>query len=351
MSLSRATNIILIVIASVFILVMTKNYLLPFVLALVIWYLIRVIREFIRKSDFIRNKFPSWLQNLIVFSVVLLSLVGVSELLVNSIQNFTKVLPDYQNNLRELNQNIAERFDVNLLDRLKKYSGDYDLAGIVQPILNSLTSLVSSGVIIIIYLIFLIIEEPIFKKKFNQILQKDPEDEKRFLKIWSRIDASFSSYITLKTFVSFLTGIMSYFALLLLGVDSPGLWSIIIFLFNYIPNIGSIIATAFPVLVALLQFGEILPAVYVLVIVGAIQLFVGNFLEPRVMGNSLNISPLVVIITLTMWGAIWGVVGMVLSVPITVMMIIIFAQFPQTEDLAIILSETGKVRPEEDTDG
>ena len=98
-----------------------------------------------------------------------------------------------------------------------------------------------------------------------------------------------------------------------------------------------------PALFALLQFGEFIPFLIILLGIGAIGLLVGSFLEPKLMGNTLNISPLIAIMALAFWGSIWGIVGMLLSVPITVAMIIVFAQFPQTRAIAILFSEKGRV--------
>jgi len=93
----------------------------------------------------------------------------------------------------------------------------------------------------------------------------------------------------------------------------------------------------------MLQFGELMPGIWVLIIVGSIQLIVGNFLDPKLTGNSLNVSPLVVLIGLAFWGAIWGIIGMILSVPITVMLIIIFSEFRQTRPIAILLTKDGSI--------
>ena len=131
--------------------------------------------------------------------------------------------------------------------------------------------------------------------------------------------------------------------LLFIGVDAPVFWAFLIFVLNFIPTIGSLIATLFPAIFALLQFGEFTPGILVLAIVGTIQLIVGNFIEPRVMGNSLNISPLVVFLTLAIWGVIWGITGMLLSVPITVILIIVMSEFPSTQPLAILLSQKGSI--------
>jgi predicted PurR-regulated permease PerM len=143
--------------------------------------------------------------------------------------------------------------------------------------------------------------------------------------------------------VSFITGLASYLILWIIGIDFAFFWAFLIFLLNYIPTVGSLIGTVFPALIALLQFDSMRPAVLVLVLVGIVQVLVGNLLEPKLMGNSLNVSPLVVLLSLTLWGSLWGVVGMILSVPITVMMVIVFAQFESTKSVAILLSEKGNV--------
>ena len=111
----------------------------------------------------------------------------------------------------------------------------------------------------------------------------------------------------------------------------------------FIPNIGSLAATLFPTFYCLLQFGGYEEALIVLVLVGSIQGLVGNFIEPKIMGNSMNISALVTILSLTLWGAIWGITGMILSVPITMIMILVFSQFDSTRGIAILLSEKVKV--------
>ena len=162
-------------------------------------------------------------------------------------------------------------------------------------------------------------------------------------KLLEKIGGSVSNYLRLKTLVSLVTGILSYIALWMIGVDAPEFWAFLIFILNFIPTIGSLVGTVFPAIFCLFQFGEFLPSILVLSIVGVIQLLVGNFLEPKLMGSSMNISPLVTILSLSIWGAMWGITGMILSVPITVIMIIILSQFERTKPVAIMLSEKGNI--------
>ncbi|MEL7117781.1 MAG: AI-2E family transporter [Bacteroidota bacterium] len=340
--MSRSVNVILLLVGVVFILIITKNYLIPVVLALIIWYLIRVIGQNMSRFS-LYNKLPGWIQYTLIFLLMFSTIIGVSELLLMSIRNFSKVLPSYQENVEKINASIIEQFNFDVIANLEKYAGEADVAAILEPIMNSLSGAVGNVVMIIIYCIFLLLEQGTFERKFR-FLFKDEEKYAQAKNIMHRIDESFSKYILLKTFVSVLTGVLSYFALLLLKVDSPVLWSFLIFLLNYIPSIGSLLATAFPVIVAMLQYGEVMPGIYVLLVVGAIQLVVGNFIDPKLMGDSLNISSLVVLLALVVWGAIWGVLGMVLSVPITVMLIIIFSNFEATRPIAILLSSNGTLK-------
>ena len=120
-------------------------------------------------------------------------------------------------------------------------------------------------------------------------------------------------------------------------------WAFLIFLLNFIPTIGSLLATLFPVAFSLLQFGEFTTASIILIIVSAIQIVIGNFIEPKWMGNSMNISPLISILSLMFWGLIWGTTGMIISVPFTVVVIIILSEIESTRPLAILLSEKGDI--------
>ena len=222
---------------------------------------------------------------------------------------------------------------------------DLKFIPLLTKLFSAFTGLLGGAFTVLLYLIFLLLEEPFFPKKIHNMYPEKDKYEK-VNKLIKKIDHSVESYIALKTLVSLLTGVLSYIALYFIGVDAPVFWAFLIFMLNFIPTIGSLIATSFPAVFALLQFGEFTPGILVLVIVGAIQMVVGNFVEPRIMGNSLNISPLVVFLTLAIWGLIWGITGMLLSVPITVILIIVMSEFPSTQPFAILLSQKGIINKE-----
>lgn len=294
------------------------------------------------KVGFIERKFPSWIKSVIA-SVFMFAVLGfVTKLLVHNIQELSHSSSAYEANLDAMADKLNAMFDINLRSLIGEHTGDLDYAMILSSIVNSLTELLGNAFLIALYVLFLLIEESIFSAKLKAIFT-DQDRYQKVNEIISKIEDAVTDYIGLKTLVSLITGVLSYIVLLILGIDSPVFWAFLIFLLNFIPTIGSLIATIFPAIYTLLQFGELMPFVLVLSLVGAVQIVVGNILEPRIMGNALNISSLVAILALSFWGWLWGITGMILSIPITVMIVIVFAQFPSTRSLAILLSGTGKV--------
>jgi len=314
---------------------------MPFILALFIWLLIKEIKKAMNKIGFVRRKFPSWLLSVIASVFMFLVLGFVTELLVYNIKALSHSSASYAANLDKMANMINDTFDINLRSLLGDYATDLDFAFILSTVVNSLTDILGNAFLIALYVLFLLIEESIFSAKLKAIFPESDRFE-RVDGIVRKIENAVTDYIGLKTLVSLITGVLSYIVLLILGIDSPVFWAFLIFLLNFIPTIGSLIATLFPAIYALLQFGELTPFVLVLVLVGLVQIIVGNILEPKIMGNALNISSLVAILSLSFWGWLWGITGMILSIPITVMIVIVFAQFPGTRPIAILLSGKGK---------
>jgi len=188
--------------------------------------------------------------------------------------------------------------------------------------------------------VFLLFEQHTIPRKIRA-LKWSKERGDNFKSIVKQANSATKTYLAVKTGASILTAVLSFIVLYFIGVDFPVFWAFTIFLLNYIPTIGSMVATFFPSVVALVQFDTLGPFFAVMIIITSLQFLIGSFLEPRLLGNSLNISPFVIILSLVLWG--WGVVGMLLCVPLTVIMIIILAQFPSTRAVAVMLSRNGKI--------
>ena len=336
------SNYLITIIAIVFILIVGQSLLIPFVLALLLWFIVKEIKNLINRVPFIKKKFPGWLKNLLtsIFIIGVLSLIV--KMLTGSIQQLSDSYNSYEMNLEKLLHKLNQTFQIDLLAQLKVMSGDFDFGSILSSFFISLTDIVSSTMMIIFYALFFFLEESNFNNKLKKIFDQKAQHQE-VMSLIDKIEISVAKYLGLKTFTSLITGTLSFVVLLLVGVDSPLFWAFLIFILNFIPTVGSVLGTLFPAFFCLLQFGAFLPFSIVLFCIGLIQVLTGNILEPKLMGNSMNISPLIAIIALSLWGTIWGVTGMIISVPITVVLIIIFSHFPKTRAIAILLSEKGNV--------
>lgn len=338
--LAKITYLLISAVAIVMILYYTEEYVIPFIFAMLVWFIIHEAREYLVRIPFVAKKVPVWAQSTFSFLFMNVVLFVVGKMLYASMSNLSDGLEAYQANLLNAMHELNELVGVDLAAHMISYVKDSDFTEFISMMIDTTTTLFGDAFLILIYLIFLLVEETIFDRKMAAFYPNEKEREKKF-SLLNKMDKNIGRYLLLKTFVSFITGMLSYLVLLMFGIDSPFFWAMMIFVLNYIPTVGSLIATLFPAFFAILQFGELAPFVYVLVSVGVIQVIVGNIIEPKMMGNSLNMSSLVVILSLTIWGAIWGVMGMILSVPITVMMIIVCEEIPSLRFVAIALSEKG----------
>lgn len=344
--MAKKIYVLLISVIAVVILIYAQTIIIPFFLAVIFWFMIRIIKKIILRIRFLR-RWPDWIFTVFSTAILFSFLVFIVGMITKNIQYISNALPVYQANFNVIERNLSNQFNIDFETIFSNYTNQFEFTTILSSLLSTLTSLFSAAFAVFLYLVFLLLEEATFSKKIR-VLYPDNEKYEKVNVMLSKIDDSVQQYVALKTLVSLATGILSYFTLLFIGVDAPAFWAFLIFVLNYIPNIGSLIATLFPAIFALFQFGELTQGFLVLLIVGSIQMVIGNFAEPRIMGNSLNISPLVVLLTLAVWGVMWGITGMLLSVPITIILIIIMAEFPSTRPVAILLSQDGYLNKSEE---
>jgi predicted PurR-regulated permease PerM len=183
---------------------------------------------------------------------------------------------------------------------------------------------------------FILAERDAFLKRLvNQI---GSENAAPILDSIKQINQSVQEYLGLKTLISFLTGALVTIVLIIAGVDFALLWGVLTFILNFIPTIGSIIATVPPITITLFQSGSITKTIIIIILLLCIQFVVGSVLEPRLMGRGLNLSPLVVLFSLIFWGWLWGIPGMLLSIPLTAAIRIAMEQIDATKTVAALIS-------------
>ncbi len=322
-----------------------QRLILPFVIAVALWYLINTLSASFHRLTIVGKAIPKPIclaASIVTFIAVLYALASF---LSGRIDEVLVVVPTYQQNLMVRLESLPfidvaamseQGFVATLTDWI-------DLPTYATTIASSFASLLASSGLILIYVMFLFLEQGNFDGKITALFGEGQNDGDA-RKILSRIRDDIQKYITIKVFTSTMTGLCSYGLLLFLGVDFPAVWGLLIFLLNFIPTVGSIIATIFPALIALAQADGYTLFLIVLFGIGALQVLIGNILEPRMMGSSFNLSPIVILLNLALWGTIWGIIGMFLCVPFLIIITIILSHFPQTRALAVILSSDGKLR-------
>lgn len=342
MKLNNVASSLIITLMVIIVLVFSKSIIVPFVIALLVWFIVKKTRNLIDKIGFVHKYIPTWVKTVFASFAIFGLLFFIAKLLTSNIQSISNSYDSYASNAEVIAEKINHLLGINMNDQITKFVDGSGFTNHLESFFNSISEILGDMVMIIFYTVFLFIEETLFQRKIGLIFS-DSIKKTSFDLMMKKIDSSLSSYISLKSLISLLTSTLSYFILLAVGIDSPIFWSFLIFMFNFIPSVGPIIGTVLPALFTLLQFGEFAPFLITLISLGFVATLVGSLVEPRLMGNTLNISPLVAILSLAVWGAVWGIVGMLLCVPITVTMIIIFSQFENTRNIAILLSEKGKV--------
>jgi AI-2 transport protein TqsA len=319
-----------------------RAFLQPFIVALILWFLITEVRKQLNKINIKGRRLPRPVLSLISTVAVFSIFYVITDLIIMNFQFLAQNANKYADSLVKILEKIEVLFGVDNLGATvsKQQSAIVSSASVAA---KALASFIGRFFLVIFYVLFLLLEEVALGNKMKKIYRRGGS-QRSVRDAFSRISSLLSDYLGIKILTSFLTGFLSYFVLLLIGIDLPVLWAFLIFVLNFIPSIGSIVATSFPVIFSFLQYsGEWGKALAVLLGVLGVQVFIGNFLEPRILGNRLNLSPLVVILGLTFWGFVWGFVGMLLSVPIMATLMIVFSQFEDTRNMAIMFSKDGDI--------
>ena len=326
----------------VYLLVVGQTILLPLVIAIVFWFLINLLSDVFGKIRMGGDPLPRLARYILSFLTFFAIIWGVVELIALNINGVVRVAPVYQANLEERWVNILAFLRIEQQPSFQQVTEIIDLGEFITGTAASLTNVAANMGIILIYVIFLLLEQGNFSNKVAA-LANDPVSEKRARLLLKKISEDVKKYFSIKMLTSSMTGILSYIFMKFVGVDFAEFWALLIFLLNFIPTIGSIVATIFPALITLVQFDTYTQFFLILGGVTAIQVCIGNILEPRLMGNSLNLSPLIILLNLAFWGLLWGIPGMFLCVPFLVILMIVFSHIPQTRPIAIILSRDGQI--------
>lgn len=316
--------------------------LIPLVLAAFVFVLILALSDHIRAL--MPAFLPGWLATVLALLVALSGLFAVMFVLANQATQFARALPGYEAQLESALGRLVAVLGGGGAEALRQALVDFDLSWLARNVLGGARSFLSSFLLISLYVAFMMAERRMMAHKLI-LAANDRQISDEISATLDKIALSLQRYVGVKTFISSLTAGLSYLIFLALGLEYAETWAVLTFLLNFIPSIGSIIAVIFPAMVSAVQFDTLMPFVVIAFGCGGMQFAIGNFLDPALLGRSLNISSLVVILSLVVWTALWGLPGAFLSTPLTVCVLLAMAQFPALRPLAVMMSKDGRLDP------
>ncbi|MBY8977168.1 AI-2E family transporter [Rhodobacteraceae bacterium NNCM2] len=328
--------------ATLWVLVEARGVLQPIVIAGVIWFVLKAMARLMTRYTVGPDVPPTrWAKGIsALLSVGVIFMLGT--MVASNATDIRNSLPVYEANLDQLISSIASAFGQTHSVKVGELVQKIDMSSAALGFAGSAAGIISSIIIIVFYIVFIFVEDGVVQNKLT-ILVPDPTRRGEINALMSRITHEIERYLGIKVILGIIQAIPTFLVLILLGVDGAVFWAILVFFFSFIPTIGTLVGIIFPALMTLMQFDEMGPFITVVLILGTVQILVSNLLEPRMMGRSLNLSPLAIFISIFAGGAIWGIVGALIIVPILAVVMIVCASVPSLRPIAVILSSDGDV--------
>lgn len=329
---------ILALVASGFVLFELRTILLPFALALLLSLLLKPVLLQLR-----RWHIPSSVAIITALALVGGILFGMGYVLTKGVQEILADAPRYQERLNALLLQ-ADTFvkdisggELTIANTDWKHAVDVStLTNVLTSSLSSVLSAVGNGILILFYLIFLLTGSEEFPAKLEAAFPAHRSAHLR--QMLESVNKNIRKYMAMKTLVNILTGGVVWLILIVFGVDFALFLGVVAGLLHYIPNIGSFIGTALPALIIILQFDSLGLSLLIIGLLVVAQNLIGNIIEPKLLERSLNLSPLVILLSLIFWGWLWGIVGMILAVPLASIAKIICENIPSLQPIAMLMS-------------
>ena len=320
-----------------------QGILLPVLLAVIAVYVLTTTAEALGTLPVFRLVGRRWRRLFVLMGIVGVVLL-LSAFITSNATAISSAIPGYEKNLDQLQMRLMHLLSLDDEPNLRKLGNEFlDLFDATALMPQALATLSNAGTLVIaagLYSVFILADLDHLPNKTRLALGESERTEQT-LEIVRQINDRIGSYLAAKTLVNALLAGVSLVILLVMGIEFAMFWAILIGFLNYIPYIGSVIGVVFPVTMSLAQFGSLGHAAIVLLLLFVVQTAVAYYLEPKVLGRSVNLSPLTVLLALAVWTSLWGLTGAILAVPLTAMVTIILAEFPGTRFMAVLMSERG----------
>jgi AI-2 transport protein TqsA len=333
-----------IVALTVYLLVIGRSFLQPLVVAVMLWYLIVTLQQTIMGTRRFGVRFPYGPAMLLAIAGVVGGIWLLVELINSSINQLIASAPQYQDRFQQLVREGAQLMGLPQENPLEALIGRISIPQMVSTVAFALTGLAGDLGLILIYTGFLLLEHRTFSRKLEAMARSELQHT-QVRGAFVEISHDIKTYVRIKTALGLITALLAYAIMKAVGLQLAEFWAVITFITYFIPTVGAIISVLGPTLMLVIQFTDVALIVSVAVAILVIQVAMNNAVEPKLVGRSLNLSPLVIIVSLVFWGLIWGVLGMFLCVPFMVIINIVLSKFEATRPIAILLSADGSIAP------
>ena len=337
---SRAERNAIVVVAVVVVgaaLYWLRGILTPFALAFFLLMMIDGLERMIQEKA---PRLPGWAPLAIAFGLILIAF-GLSVYVVAAnIASFASELQGYAPRLNTMIADVAAAIGLDTPPTLRELFRQVNPQRFVGAFVQAIQSLASDTIFILIYLGFLLASRRGFKAKARALFGSR-EERKEAGRIFDRIREGAQGYLWVQTVTGLMIAVACWVVMAVFGLEHALFWAFFIFLTGYIPIVGPAVGTALPAVFALVQFEGYLQPAAIFAGCQAVNFFVGNVIYPRMQGKSLNLDPVVVLLSLAFWSSLWGLTGAFLSTPLTVVAMVLLAQFPGSRWMAILLSQNG----------
>ncbi|MDR0562329.1 MAG: AI-2E family transporter [Spirochaetaceae bacterium] len=317
---------------------LTASMILPFTISIFLAFVMNPMVSFLEKKGVNRI-----LSIMLGVCIIIIGLYVIGVVLFVSGRSILSLYPKYERRLTEIYLWASGFIDLSYNENMTFFENLWSQLGVRTKIMsftfslsNAFIGFLTNAFMVVLFLVFLLIESAYFTEKIELAFEQKWSGQIK--KISADVIRQVSRYLSAKFFISLATGVLVAIGLAATGLEFAVVWGIIQFILNFIPNIGSIAAGGGAVLFAMLQFWpQPGPIIAVGCIMLAVNMVIGNILEPKIMGDNLGISPIIILISLMLWGWIWGFVGMIFAVPMTVIIKILCENIPFLEPLSILL--------------
>lgn len=316
-----------------------RDWLTQFAVALILWFAIEGLRRFLASH---LPGMPRWVSIVAAFALVLTLMAFVGYMVMRNVTEIAARLGAQGPRLNAFAAQVYHALGIHrkppTVDALLTHA---DPGALLATFGAGLQSIVGDLIFILIYLGFMFSAATRMPEKLDRIFPDHNRREEVRL-VLTEIQQSMGKYLYVQTVMSIVATALTLATLLLVGMSNAPFWAFLIFFLNYIPTVGSILAVVLTTLAAVVESDSL---THIALVAGGVTLWqfvIGNFVQPRLTGNSLNLSAVVVLLALALWGSLWGMVGAFLSAPLTTMIMLVCAQEPATRWLAILLSEDGR---------